>query len=192
MSTWWRDWLQLDNANGDLTIRIPEGGDAASYFNITSNLSLACLTQLARETRALDNLDGCFQFTYDFLVLRGAEVHFWPPTITFPWEQAALAPTNAPAPAAAYDPGNPMNLTLGSQLAFSDPYHEEADAVVYPSDVWVFLFIFWFFLLLLSTGCASVYYDPYQPLPPQRVILVSQRDADADNGDDDDGDGAAR
>ena len=181
----WRRYIRLDNSNGDLTIQTSPTSGVAEFLNITSNISLACLTQLVRADRDFGELDGCIGFTYDLLVLRGAEVTFWPPKLTFPWEEGALAPVDTPATATAAALGN---LTLGAAVAFTDPHHEEADAVIYPLDVLWFVFVFSFFFLLLSTICASAYY-PYDapPPPPQRVILVTQKSDD----DDDDGDEGA-
>ena len=95
--------VSLDNSNGDLTLRTPNGIN--DVLNITANVScaifrepvepnppslvkkkhtqphacrLACATQLARGTREWSDISRCVGTAIDLLWLQNAKVWLWP------------------------------------------------------------------------------------------------------------------
>lgn len=76
------DVIRVDGPNGDLIVQTPD----TDAFNSTLNVSLACLTELARGTRNSTDLAACLRYTLSVLSLSDLRVYFWPFRVHWPWE----------------------------------------------------------------------------------------------------------
>ena len=165
------DVVRLDNSNGDLEIVTPDS--AQDVLNVTTNISLACVSEWARGERSA--FDACFSLVFDLLVLKGVYIDFWPPRLTLPWEDEDDDPTTAAAPATAS-----AAATAAAAAPHVDGTHhhyDDHDAVIYPLDAFVFFFSLFFLFLIFGT-CWP--YQAYGYDYPSYTVVAPRKTPDAD------------
>lgn len=149
------DVLRVDGS--DLIVQTPD----TDAFNSTLNVSLACLTELARGTRNSTDLAACLRYTLSVLSLRDLRVYFWPFRVHWPWESPEEADVVGYGASAAAPGGAAMAPHVGDDDDDDDDHHYyDHHYDYYYATGYELVFVF-FFLSAILLVCGFVVADTY-------------------------------